>query len=599
MKNTKKRLSLFIGILMLLVAFSAMMFSSGCSGLGDFFDIIRCGNRPHLNEEIDCTESAPVIYGCFDSEELNEAISARYQPLTEAVSSINSNNEVVRLEHIAIVEKEYTAVETYAVGYGDEKALVYEFTITDGELYAYEMELPEFLCGGELLCDSYFRLMARDLAVEGVVLDESVLVQEMCGFFVDYYESLCEAEISTDIFRYEGLDELFMKAAVLGVYEDEYSFNQNDECYVFNVALSSRYLLENLYKNYCGNSSKVVTKAQLAELCNLFLGFYAPEEYSESFEAWQNAMLLFNLEGDDSAASRADAAQIFVEKYEMYFGEMDYSDDYYTDAWELDVLKAGYRSLLNDFPTFSCLSPECEIWFCELPELANHYADILSYDIISEHTTYSGRIADGKYLICTLGSIDRYLENYPKCEDPAVVVDNSGGRDFYFTQFGTGKYSYVNCMPTITAMAIKWYQPESKVKVSDIRKLFLPDYKDGWYAWQVMDSLYEYDIPFSAYNIEDYSYEGISSMIIEELDKGNIVLSQMSENVMGESGHCFVIYGYKKLGDSCVFLVHDPGIYSGYDCFGKCPGDSIEIDSAYACFIINRIAYNIISVGDN
>lgn len=598
MKKTKKYVAA-AGALLIALTLCTMLFSTGCSSFSDLIDIIKCGNRPHLSEEVDCSKSAPVIYGCFGSDELNEAVGAYYAPLVETIDTLNKDGDIVSLEHEMNEGEDFTSFVTYAVGHDGEKVPVCDFTIADGEFSANEMAIPEFMLKDSLLCDSYFRLLSRGLVPSVIGFDESVLVQEMCSFFVDYYESVCESEISTDLFRYEGLDELYMKSAVLGIYEDEYTFNENDECYVFNVAHSSRYLLENLFENYCGNSSRVVTKAQLAELCNLFLKFYAPEEDSASFEDWQNAMHIFTLEGDDSFASRNDAAVMFVEKYEMYFGEMDYSEDYYTDAWDTAVLKAGYRSLLNDFPTFSCMSPMCEVWFCELPELANQYADILSYDINSENNTYQGRIADGEYLICTLGSIDRYLENFPKCEEEAVFVDNTDGRDIYFTQFGTGKYAYVNCMPTITAMAVKWYYPDSNVKVSDIRKLFLPDYKDGWYAWQVMDSLSEYDVPYSAYDIVDFSYEGISSMIITELDKGNIVLTQMSENVMGESGHCFVIYGYKKLGDSCVFLVHDPGVYSGYDCFGKRPGDSIEVDSAYACFIINRIAYNIISVGDN
>ena len=139
-------------------------------------------------------------------------------------------------------------------------------------------------------------------------------------------------------------------------------------------------------------------------------------------------------------------------------------------------------------------------------------------------------------------------------------------------------------------MAIKWYYPDSAVKVEDLRNLYLEENDGGWYMSQVFSALEEYNVPCEYYLVEEQS-------ITEMLDKGYIILSQMSEANIAESGHCFVIYGYRKLGDSVQDMIHDPGVYDGVDDFGKEPGRAMLLDSRYVHYIICRFTDCYAAVG--
>ncbi|MBQ6570011.1 MAG: hypothetical protein IJL87_07120 [Clostridia bacterium] len=156
-------------------------------------------------------------------------------------------------------------------------------------------------------------------------------------------------------------------------------------------------------------------------------------------------------------------------------------------------------------------------------------------------------------------------------------VINRRSYDWYVDQNDGSEYAAVNCMPAITCMALKWSDPESDVRPDDLRKIY-PEIKGGWWMQQITDILKE--------NGVDFAYRQVSAEnIIEDISAGELVLSQCSENNPMLAGHCMVIYGYKKVGDTVVFLANDPdGIRDR------------ELESGYAEYIISRFVTSYISV---
>jgi len=193
--------------------------------------------------------------------------------------------------------------------------------------------------------------------------------------------------------------------------------------------------------------------------------------------------------------------------------------------------------------------------------------------------------------MCMLSVVDMCVREKGICEEEPTIVVNDRDYEWYYTQHGTGWYSYLNCMPTITMMATKWYYPDTTVTIEEMRGRYLPEYEGGWYTWQVVECLEKNGVPCKFVDVAEDK--------LKYLDDGNIILSQMSEAAADASGHCFVIYGYWKRGDSLKYFVHDPDVYDGIDSYGRRPGYAMVMDSRYCKWIIDRIAFDYVAVGDN
>ena len=135
-----------------------------------------------------------------------------------------------------------------------------------------------------------------------------------------------------------------------------------------------------------------------------------------------------------------------------------------------------------------------------------------------------------------------------KPELPVRTVNNGRDYDGYFSQLGSGKYASVNCMPAITAMALKWWNPESTETPESLRKHY-PDNTGGWYLRILKETPAMEEVPFQ---VRDYGVDNI----IQDLDNGGIVLLQFSAGRL-EQGHCQMLFGYEQRGEGLEFLACD------------------------------------------
>ena len=179
-----------------------------------------------------------------------------------------------------------------------------------------------------------------------------------------------------------------------------------------------------------------------------------------------------------------------------------------------------------------------------------------------------------------------YQQQTPLKQTPRVVA-NLRDWDFYFNQYDTGPYSEVNCMPTMTAMALKWQNPAFSVSVEQIRARYPGD--GGWYLHQVTESLDHYGARYQVDPLPDANDpDATIDALCARLDQGCIIATMMHEGDPTLSGHCMIIYGYRTLGESLWFDVYDPGAGTVENAYGVLPGQMRRLEGHYAAWIIGR-----------
>ena len=96
---------------------------------------------------------------------------------------------------------------------------------------------------------------------------------------------------------------------------------------------------------------------------------------------------------------------------------------------------------------------------------------------------------------------------------------------------------------------------------------------DGWTAYELRCGLTAYNVP---YTVEDAKMENI----VKALDNGSIVLAQYSDRPYGVSGHCYVIYGYRRFRDSTTFIVN--GLHAAAYIHHFCPQQHYHVAGIHA-----------------
>jgi len=532
----------------------------------------------------------PVIINALWGKSASDEIQGYLTPLTDALKQVNSEGIIA-----------CTAYELNNTDSGSELAVYVDSTQTsgrillttfyissEGDVAPPEDYMTDYLYNRALL-DGHLRLSRYGMSPEFSASGSWLTTADVCRVLIDYYEASTGKEVDTSRVDLGVADEYFIKSIALGLCSD--SFSYYDTSYpVYTVQLNSMLtsLMSHIFTDHLGRSSLFISPEELTDAINLYFRLYF------SIPANSNPRIistsgsdLSHLEGI-SELTRNDICITFNNIYENCFAPLEHPTSYFFYDYSTDDAEtAYYMGFIDNFPSYMLSSCDYYPRQYQLFSMVDEYVE--SCYLKDSHATFAETPADSKALLYSLGYIDSYLDSFTAPAGNAVIVDNSRNYQWYFAQFNTGEYSDVNCMPTITAMGIKWYFADSAVTVADVRSLWLPDYDSGWYMSQVADSLDYYGVP--------YEWHDMSESLTEQLDKGCIILTQMSEAAYDASGHCFVIYGYRKLGDSVQYMIHDPGIYDGFDSFGKPPGESMLLDSGYVEWIIQRMTYSYITVG--
>lgn len=580
--------------LLLCVLLSVGVFS-GC-------DISQvCISSPTLTLYGEYPYQLPLLKGFSGAHELSEQLAEHYEEICSLLRTANSDNNIAAINYTLTKKEDLYVLGAYIVGRESGSMLLEEIEFDlKGKTDIPPVTMGEYISSGDFLT-GYFLLESLGMEPDMARCEEYTDAIELLEIIVRYSEAMTKPIDITKISQTVSGSDVYLKAYEAGftTYEDESDLLYDLSSYDIAEIFSSFYKYAS--SHICATSSNEATVQELVSLCDVFLAYYDVIIDSDVSFRWKNTRerIIENciVDGEAVPATRSSTAQTFVEAFEAEFGEIT-NDRYdwitYTDTELEDALKASSEAMMNSFPSSDIFSPQYIIHDGELAETAARFASACYERFCSEiYEEYSYIETGVTYadLICYIGELDIYIKNHTMPDAQSVTVCNDRDYDWYLTQYDYSYYADVNCMPTISAMAIRWYTGDMTVTQHTLREKFLPEYRQGWWMWQVEECLADYGVKYES---KDLSLDSILS----DLDAGCIILSQMSEADLSRSGHCFIIYGYRRLGNSIVFLVHDPGVSYERNKYDEPIGKGMELDSSYAYWTIDRFAYSYVAVSN-
>ena len=546
--------------------------------------------QPELELTGEYPYELPVIVNSAWADKANSAITDALAPLTDALRSANSDEMLAFAAYeLQPTDDGYTLlVYISSESAGGSILLAKIYISSDGSVDASGFSIPEYVSDGDQL-NGYLRLSRCGVVPALPQPGTELTTADICRVLIDYYESFIGKDVDISAVRLENEDEYFLKATALGLCKSSYEYESNSTgVYLPELNTMLQSLLEHIFTDYLGRSSLYISEDDLLDAMELYFMLYFESPANSSPRSITVSSSDLPSPEDAEALTRSDTALIFNAVFEQCFGELSEPGFRFFSDQATDAVETAYNmSFIDSFPSYGLSSCSFHPREYQLFELVEYYVNTCYWYQWAFDEDESA--IDSRALISMLGWVDSYLDSFEAPAHDAVIVDNSRNYQWYFAQFDTGEYSDVNCMPSITAMGIKWYYADSAVTPEALRELWLPERDGGWYMSQVTDSLTRYNVP--------YEWHDTSESIIAQLDRGRIILTQMSEAAFDASGHCFVIYGYRQLGDSVQFMIHDPGLYDGLDPSGKPPGEAMLLDSAYVQWIIERMTYSYITIG--
>ncbi len=588
--DLKKRIiAVLLCVMLCLCAFS------GCE-----FSQLTCVSEPTLTLYGEYPYQLPVLKGFSGATELTQRLEEHYGEICSLLQSANASGEVVSIDYSLEKREENYVLRSFIKGTQSGSFLLDEIVInTEGTTQISPIAMTEYLSDGEFLA-SYFMLCEAGLDPDLGRYGEKVDLIDLLSVLVGYCEAYGEPIDTTRISQSVSGSDVYLKAYETGLVDLLFEDDLYSQLRSYQLAQCMASFIEYASSHICTVSSNEITMDELMSMCDVFLDFYTPAESEEATTQWESCkaeiMECYSSDGLDVPATRSNAAESFVYMYETCFGEID-EDTYdwvtYLDTELTAARKAGAKSLMSPFPSGDIFSAQYIIHEFEIGDIASDFAyscytgfceDFAGEDSYAAETA----VYYGEMIKC-IGTLDEYIKAHTAPETQKITVRNDRDYDWYLTQYDYSYYADVNCMPTISAMAIRWSTGDLDVTQHELRKKFLPEYSQGWWMWQVEECLADYGVKYES---KDVSIESMLS----DLDAGCIILTQMSEVDLSLSGHCFIIYGYRKLGDSVVFYIHDPGVSYEQNKYGEPIGKGMEIDSAYAYWVIDRFAYSYVCV---
>lgn len=587
--------------LLALTLCAAMLITLLCGCSNDSIPIFGRLFSPSFTVTGQTPYETPAVDGVSWAQEANAAINSGIIPLINLLHEANAERETAALEYAFDEADNGYAIKIFLTNDVGGRIYAGQFFIDKKGNVTPPGDFPDFINDGDYL-NGILRLQRYGMTIAEPSPSDAPTSNDLLQLCIEYYEAVTQTETDTSVLHWTHEDELFTKAAALGLVQNDYevfSCGYDEDISNSSLSLYMSIITRRLLADHYGRSSTVVSLSDLTEAVNVFMHLYD----SETFFDWGSVIAVCD-NADLSAIetpeeiNRLDAAKVFCTMFEAACGKGSLEQPEYEEFVDAptDISKtAAYNMLMNHFPSYGLFSEDYVIHGDKLGEIANNFVWNLFWhftDTIDGYWSEQNTAPPISYrdITAAFGWLDSIFDDIPLPEGEAVIVDNSRNYEWYFSQFNTGEYSDVNCMPSISSMAIKWYYPDSAVSVEELRNLYLEENNDGWYMSQVIAALEEYNVPCEYYRMEEHS-------LTDLLDAGHIVLSQMSEGDLNYSGHCFVIYGYRKLGDSIQFMIHDPGIYDGVDDFGKEPGRDMLLDSRYVHYIIYRFTDCYVAVG--
>lgn len=565
--------------------------------------------------EFKTTESGaniPQMSGLVKDDEVNSQLSDIFTPYAEqaqeAVEDSDGRLTVVydmtESENSSVFNPEYTISMSISDG-------SYSINVASATVGGFSNVTASAPAETPWLSSADIIISMMDLNQIGFSIDLSELNGEAdeefaVEFFIDLYEAFTESELDiSDIAVGDVLGDEYKKALKLGLvtdysYADDYEYStQADWSLILKMTGA---LIEDIERDVYGRQSESVTGQEFSDMLRTMYSVCLAEEFENSEYRWEELgevdfnAVISDAEMYDSELTRRDAAEILFRITREGPGyNINYSDNRLIDVEDSEsiwVRRVITYDLMDYYGDSTLFAPNEGLTVVNAIDTADRYIYTRYSDWLFA-TGYEDNILYSKYdVMLAAGKIAEYFKERPdeqKNSFETITVINDRDYDWFYSQQNTGEYSSVNCMPSIATMAAHWYNEQSGVTVEKMRNT--SEETGGWTAVELRNGLEYYDIP---YDIVDANMDNI----LEALDNGKIVLAQYSDRPYEMSGHCYVIYGYRKFNNSVTFIINDSdSLVDRSTIFGRSKGNGDEVEANFAMWSIERFVSDVTVVG--
>lgn len=555
----------------------------------------------------------PQMSGLIKQDDVNNRLSEIFTPYAEqAQKAVEASNGRLSVVYDMVKDEEkssafspsYTINMRISDGSGCIDVTSAEVSGLDNVTSKESGELP-WLNSADII------IGAMDLKRIGFDVDLSELYGDAdekfaLEFFIDLYETVKGSELDiSDITVGDALGDEYKKALKLGFitsyYDtDNYEYAQEADCsMVLNMA---KVLINAIERDVYGRQSELVTGSEFADILRVMYNVCLPDEADGSDYRWADFgdvdfnLIAEDMEKSDSKINRRDCAELLTRiakagpTYNVNYNDRNLT--YVDDSNSIWVRRAITYSLMRYYGDSVVFAPNEKVTLTSAISMANDYISTIysNWGFAVNYTSY-GFYSKYDVMIAASKIADYFGERPAEQKNSFEVKNVINDRDYnwFYSQHDTGKYSDVNCMPSIATMAAHWCNEKSKATVEKMRNT--SDITEGWSQIELENGLSSYNVPYTL-------AEATMENILNALDDGKIVLAQYSDRPFDESGHCYVIYGYRKFNNSVTFIVNDSDSLSGRaQIFGRPSGNGDEIEANFSMWSIKRFVSYVIVVG--
>lgn len=587
-----------IGILMLLLV------ASSCAKEEDSVSlyVVKTGSGAGI----------PAVSGLSDDDAANQKLKEIFTPYADrALQTIEASHDRLKVVYdLAPSEDSNVFGKKYDIkmSVSNDTDSLEIMTVHISGADDVKIDAPENLdwLDSADLTESAIFLKHAGLEVDLSNLDEEVGEEFAVQMFIRLYEAFAGEELDvSDIKVGDSGGDMLKKALKLnlitayGNYEYEYA----SEAYLYSVVNMADAMMNDIERDVYGRQSEAVTGKEFAAMLRTVYNVCRVHEPEDSNYSWsllgevdfQEAAKAMELE-NDYGFSRRDGAEMVgrITNAGPKFSRNYTDDDLYTveDSESIWVRRAVTYGFMGYYGSSVLFAPDEDFTVTDAVENAKTYM-MSRYLDWSFATNYEWNGVYTKADILTaVGKTAAYFADRPeedKFNFETKTIINDRDYNWFFSQKNTGALSSVNCMPSIAAMAAHWYDETSTVTVQDMRNT--SNTADGWRVDELRHALEVYHIPYAS------DIAGIDRFV-STLDEGKIILVQYSDRPVGVTGHCYVVYGYKKVGNSVTFIINDADslVYRS-EIFGRPNGNGDEVEAKFGMWSIIRFQPIVTTVG--
>ncbi|MDR1630134.1 MAG: hypothetical protein LBS36_07990 [Oscillospiraceae bacterium] len=555
--------------------------------------------------------AVPEVHGIAGAKGINDSLSEYFGQINAALQAAGAAQLGAKVQYELSADTENYSLQAWITGSNGQKLLFDSILLLPDGLRLPQTDFLQSLADPDFL-KQCLALASGGYSVNLTQINKPLTAQKTYALLSAYYESRTGTAIDVSPVNRPDVSDAFQLKALALMPEVLEGFYPQDELTAADFAQSLSLLLKELLFYTYGLGSGGFGTLDLDRLFSVYHELYALSIQGTGHEAlWgefaQGVSALLQNTGTDGygrvGLTRGDMASLFSFLYREYFHKQgqDEAMPSFVDCENDNASFCVGQGLMKPFPKENMFYPAYESRFYELPAITNDFLQACFFSLFFSTETDKPAAFTEASAVKALQSLDGMLSPDgtlsasafgPVAAEQKSVRVNDRDYDWYFKQYNTGQYAAVNCMPTMTAMALKWLNPGSTATVESLRNKFLPEFADGWWMAQVVSSLDFYQVA--------YDYGNISKqLVVDILDRGGIVLAMFSEAEPGAQGHCELIYGYERSGGSLRFLVQDPGFENELRADGNPRGKARWLDADYVVWTVERMNKLVVSVGTN